>query len=302
MRLVTFAGPEGATLRLGLRVDSGVLDVAAAAEALGHLPGSFDPMAVIRRGPAGLAAVRAVAAAVGTEGHILDPGRLRYGPCVPAPGKIVGVGLNYRRHAEEANVAVPDSPVLFAKYGNALAGPDDAVAIPPEALQVDHEVELAVVIGKRARHVPIGSAMSHVLGYATANDLSARDLQFRTGQWLLGKSLDGFLPLGPDLVSADEIPDPGRLRLRAWVNGDLRQDASTADMLAPVDRLVSYISEFITLEAGDVILTGTPEGVIFGRPDPVWIRPGDCVEVEVEGLGRQTTTFVDGATSPGATL
>jgi len=299
MRLVTFAGPDGTTLRLGLRVDGGILDVAAAAEVLGHQPGPFDPMTVIRRGPDGLAMVQAVAAATGAGAQLLDPGRLRLGPCVPAPGKIVGVGLNYRRHAEEANVPVPDSPVLFAKYGNALAGPDEAVSIPADARQVDYEVELAVVIGRLARRVPVDSAMSHVLGYATANDLSARDLQFRTGQWLLGKSLDGFLPLGPDLVSVDEIPDPGCLRLRAWVNGDPRQDASTADMLAPVDRLVSYISEYITLEAGDVILTGTPEGVIFGHPDPVWIRPGDCVEVEVEGLGRQTTTFVDGAAGPG---
>jgi 2-keto-4-pentenoate hydratase/2-oxohepta-3-ene-1,7-dioic acid hydratase in catechol pathway len=286
MQLLTFYDRDG-RLRLGARHQSGVVDVAAAAAAL-QLPGSeLDPGQLFTFGHAGVARIAEILAGTSDRTDLIrDEVALTLGPCVPAPGKIIGVGLNYRRHAVEARMALPESPVLFAKYANAIAGPGSPIVLPPEALQYDYEVELAVVIGQRAARVSEGEARSRVLGYATANDLSARDLQFRTGQWLLGKTLDGFLPIGPYLVTADEVPDPQLLQLRSWVNGEPRQDASTADMVFSVDQLVSYISHHMTLESGDVILTGTPEGVIAGRASPVWLRAGDVVEVEVQGLGR----------------
>lgn len=207
------------------------------------------------------------------------------------PSKIIGIGLNYRRHAEEAGFAVPDTPILFSKFNNALTGDNAVVTVPPVTTQVDYEVELAVVIGRQASAVDVESAREHILGFATANDLSARDLQFRTSQWLLGKSLDGFLPIGPELVTADEILDPQSLRMRTWVNGELRQDSSTADMVFSIEELVTYASQHLTLVSGDVILTGTPSGVISGMPGKPWLRDGDIVSVEVEGLGRLSNTI-----------
>jgi 2-keto-4-pentenoate hydratase/2-oxohepta-3-ene-1,7-dioic acid hydratase in catechol pathway len=223
---------------------------------------------------------------------LLDEGALQVGPCVPAPGKIVCVGLNYRRHAEETNAAIPETPVLFSKYNNSIAGQGDNVPMPPIAVQYDYEVELGVVIGREARNVSESDALSRVAGYFTANDVSVRDLQTRTSQWLLGKTLDKFFPIGPYLVSADEVPDPQALALRCWVNGDLRQNSNTSDMIFTVAQIISYASQYFPLEPGDVITTGTPEGVAMGRPDKPWLKAGDVVEVEVEGLGRLHNTMV----------
>ena len=206
-----------------------------------------------------------------------------------APQKIIAIGLNYRKHAAEAGMPIPEFPIVFNKFSNALAAHGETVTIPPTTTKADYEVELAVIIGKRAKAVPVAEALSYVLGYATANDLSARDLQFRTAQWMLGKTLDGFLPIGPDLVTADEVPDPQALRLRTWLNGELRQDSSTADMIFSVAELVSYCSTYFTLVPGDVMITGTPAGVISGMADPVWLADGDRVIVEVEGLGQLET-------------
>ena len=221
----------------------------------------------------------------------LDEATLTLAPCVPNPGKIVCVGLNYRRHAAEAGMAVPQTPILFSKYANALAGNGEVVTLPKVTKQADYEAELAIVIGRRAKDVSEGEAHDYVFGYCNGNDLSARDLQMLTGQWLLGKTLDGFLPLGPCLVTADEVGDPDALQIRCWLNGELRQDSSTADMVFSTKQLVSYISRYLTLEPGDVILTGTPEGVIFGDDPAVWLKAGDEVTVEVEKLGRLTNTF-----------
>jgi 2-keto-4-pentenoate hydratase/2-oxohepta-3-ene-1,7-dioic acid hydratase in catechol pathway len=217
---------------------------------------------------------------------------LRLGPCVPRPGKIVCVGLNYRRHAEEAGMAVPETPVLFSKYANALAASGDEVPLPDVAEQYDYEAELGVVIGRPARDVSEADALDHVWGYCNCNDVSARDLQFRSTQWMLGKTLDRFLPVGPHLVSADEVGDPQALGIRCTVNGEVRQDSSTADMVFGVAELVGYISRFWTLEPGDLIATGTPQGVAQGRPDRPWLRPGDEVVVEVGDLGRLTSRMV----------
>ncbi|HSV29507.1 MAG TPA: fumarylacetoacetate hydrolase family protein, partial [Candidatus Omnitrophota bacterium] len=207
---------------------------------------------------------------------------------VTRPAKIIGIGLNYRDHAAEAGMALPAEPVVFSKHLGALAGPDDALTLPAGTAKLDYEVELAVVIGRPAWQVAEAEALSYVAGYITANDVSARDWQIeRGGQWVKGKSAPGFCPLGPWLVTADEIPDPQALKLWTEVNGHRRQNGTTADMVFGVAYLVSYLSNFIALEPGDVILTGTPAGVGMGKG--VFLAKGDRVEVSVEGLGKQAT-------------
>ncbi len=209
------------------------------------------------------------------------------------PGKILCVGLNYKLHVDESPVDVNDTPVLFSKFNNAIASPNEAVPLPSNAEQYDYEVELAVVIGKEARYVSQENAMDYVFGYCNANDLSARDLQFRSPQWLLGKTPDKFLPLGPYIATADEIADSQNLDIRCWMNGELRQSSNTSKMIFPIAHIISYASQYMTLEPGDIICTGTPAGVILGMEDKLWIKPGDHVEVEVENLGRLANTFVE---------
>lgn len=294
MRLLTFQSPQG--LKLGVKTDEGVLDVKAASDALGVQGVPVTPEALYESGLGGLPALRdlarrALAEAGGT--WLLDESALEYGPCVPDPGKIICIGLNYRQHAAEAGLAVPATPVLFSKFNNAIAAPGEDVPLPSNALQFDYEVELAAVIGRKARYVSEEAALDYVMGYCNANDLSERDLQFLTGQWLLGKTLDKFMPVGPYLVTPDEVGDPQNLRTRCWVNGELRQDSNTADMIFTVAQIVSYISQYITLEAGDIISTGTPEGVIQGMENKIWLKAGDEVTVEVEKLGRLTNRLVE---------
>jgi 2,4-diketo-3-deoxy-L-fuconate hydrolase len=207
---------------------------------------------------------------------------------IARPGKIVCVGMNYRDHAAEAGLEVPERPVLFAKWPNALIGPGDPIVLPPLASQVDFEAELGVVIGERVRGVGVEQALEAVAGYTCANDVSARDLQFGDGQWTRSKSLDTFCPVGPRLAPAAEIPDPQRLRIRCLVNGEAYQDSSTEEMAFTVAELVAFVSEGITLEPGDLILTGTPAGVGFTRDPPVFLCPGDEVTVEIEGVGALT--------------
>jgi 2-keto-4-pentenoate hydratase/2-oxohepta-3-ene-1,7-dioic acid hydratase in catechol pathway len=208
------------------------------------------------------------------------------------PGKIICIGLNYRRHCEESKMPIPSTPVIFSKFNNAIAAPGEKVTLPSGAVQYDYEAELAVVIGREAKAVSEAEALDCIFGYCCANDLTARDLQFRTSQWLLGKTLDGFLPLGPYLVTADEMGDPQDLAVQCWVNGELRQNSNTSDMIFSVSELVSYLSQYMTLQPGDVICTGTPEGVILGMSEQVWLRPGDEVTVEIEKLGRLTNRMV----------
>jgi 2-keto-4-pentenoate hydratase/2-oxohepta-3-ene-1,7-dioic acid hydratase in catechol pathway len=213
-------------------------------------------------------------------------GSLRRLPPVAQPGKIVAIGRNYRDHAIEEAAALPGEPLLFAKLPSALIG-DGATISWSSALttQVDYEAELAVVIGRPARSVPASRALDHVLGYTCLNDVSARDLQARDGQWTRAKSLDTFCPMGPWIVTSDEIPDPGALRLRARVNGDLRQDASTGDLIHGVAELIAYCSSSFTLHPGDIIATGTPGGVGAFRDPPVFLSHDDVVEVEIDGVG-----------------
>ena len=205
---------------------------------------------------------------------------------VAGPGKILCIGLNYRDHAAETGQAVPTVPVVFAKFANAVVGPGDDVVVPPAATNVDYEAELAVVIGRRASRVPVGDALSYVGGYTCCNDVSSRGLQFSSPQWTMGKAVDTFLPLGPALVTADELPDPQSLGIRCFVNGELRQSSDTGKMIFGVAELVSFLSSAITLEPGDVIATGTPSGVAVGMAEPRWLEDGDEVVVEIDGIGR----------------
>ncbi|WP_174614657.1 fumarylacetoacetate hydrolase family protein [Virgibacillus ihumii] len=227
------------------------------------------------------------------ESEFSPEGSLNFGPCIDNPGKIVCVGLNYRKHAEESNAEIPKFPILFNKYNNALAGNEEVINLPLDSQKVDYEAELAIVIGKEAKNVSQQDALDYVFGYCAANDLSARDLQFRTNQWLLGKSLDGFCPVGPYLVTADEIENPNTLEISCIVNGEVRQKSNTRDMIFKCDEIVSYVSHYMTLKPGDVILTGTPEGVVLGydRSEQVWLQDGDNVTVEIEGIGKLTNTF-----------
>ncbi|MFB7662989.1 fumarylacetoacetate hydrolase family protein [Kitasatospora sp. NPDC056138] len=214
---------------------------------------------------------------------------LRVGAPVVRPGKVVGIGLNYSCHAAEAGAREPAEPVVFLKPSYTVVGPDDEVLVPRGSEKTDYEVELAIVIGRTARYLESRSEAAAVIaGYATVNDVTERSFQNeRGGQWDKGKSAETFTPLGPWLVTADEVADPQKLGLRLWVNGQLRQDGSTAEMIFPVPEVVRYVSQFMVLEPGDVIITGTPAGVTLGHPGTPFLRPADVVECEVEGLGRQ---------------
>jgi len=210
----------------------------------------------------------------------------RLGPPICRPSKIVCIGLNYRDHAAETGAEIPKEPVLFFKATTSLAGPNDGVVIPRNAHKLDWEVELAVVIGKKAAYVPPERAYDHVAGYALHNDYSERSFQLeRCGQWVKGKSADTFAPLGPFLATKDEIPDPGRLDMWLKVNGEFRQRSSTANMVFGVPALIGYISQFMTLLPGDVVSTGTPAGVALGMKPPRYLKPGDIVELGIESLG-----------------
>jgi 2-keto-4-pentenoate hydratase/2-oxohepta-3-ene-1,7-dioic acid hydratase in catechol pathway len=224
------------------------------------------------------------------DGAPISLRELRLRAPIPHPGKIVCVGLNYRDHAEESGQPIPEEPVLFAKYANSVVGPDAPIEIPPTVRQPDFEAELGVVIGRRAHRVNEADALEHVAGYVCVNDVSARDLQFRSSQWLLGKAIDTFLPVGPWIVTADEVGDPQTLGIRCLVNGEVMQDSSTKQMVFGVADLVAFISRTITLEPGDLIATGTPPGVGMARTPPRWLRDGDTVTVEIERIGALTNT------------
>jgi len=209
---------------------------------------------------------------------------VRLGPPIPDPEKIICLGLNYRSHAEEAGLSVPKVPILFAKYRNALTGPTSPIILPGISEEIDYEGELAVVVGKQCKNVAVEEALDYVAGYMAFNDVSARDLQMRTGQWLSGKTLDTFAPCGPALV-INEISDPQDLDISTRVNGQTLQQSNTRNMIFSVAETLAYISQLMTLEPGDIIATGTPEGVGFKRNPPIFLRHGDVVEVEIEGIG-----------------
>lgn len=212
---------------------------------------------------------------------------------IPRPGKIVCVGLNYRDHAEEQGVELPEAPLLFAKFTTSLIGHGDAIVIPPAVTKCDYEAELGVVLGATVKQVSKENALEAVAGYLAANDVSARDLQFGDGQWTRGKSPDTFCPVGP-LVPASEVPDPHALPIRAILNGEVVQESTTANLVFGVDEVISYASQTATLEAGDLILTGTPAGVGIFRKPPRLLQPGDEITIEIDGVGSLTNPVVAG--------
>jgi 2-keto-4-pentenoate hydratase/2-oxohepta-3-ene-1,7-dioic acid hydratase in catechol pathway len=281
---------RGAELSLGIKTDRGILDVRRAEAALKvKAPTTIDDLLHARAGgAAALGRLVDRAAAKGANGLYVAEAAVELGPCVTRPEKIICVGLNYRRHAAEVGQPVPSMPILFNKYNSALAGHRAVVNVSQQpAEKFDYEVELVIVMGKTARNVGPADALSHVFGYCTGNDLTARDLQSRTSQWMLGKSLDGFGPIGPYLVTADQVADPNGLKIECRVNGEVRQSSNTADMVFGCAALVSYISKYFTLKPGDIIFTGTPEGVILGYPKErqVWLKAGDRITSTLEGLG-----------------
>ncbi|WP_432842933.1 fumarylacetoacetate hydrolase family protein [Dactylosporangium sp. CA-092794] len=236
----------------------------------------------------GSGGVERVRAALGTLPRLDAPAGARFGPPITTPGKIVCIGLNYARHAAETGAAPPAEPVVFMKAPDTVVGPDDDVLIPRASTKTDYEAELAVVIGTTARYLDApADAAAHIAGYAVSNDVSEREFQLeRGGQWDKGKNCETFNPLGPYLVTPDAVDVPS-LRLRTWVNGEPRQDELAGDMIFGVPHLIWYLSQFMVLYPGDVVNTGTPAGVAMGRPGQPYLRPGDVVELEIDGLGHQ---------------
>jgi 2-keto-4-pentenoate hydratase/2-oxohepta-3-ene-1,7-dioic acid hydratase in catechol pathway len=205
---------------------------------------------------------------------------------IQRPGKIICIGLNYRDHAEEAKMPIPETPTVFAKWANTVTGHMHPIVLPKNSVKPDYEAELAVVIGRRGRHIAESDWRDHVFGYTILNDVSARDFQMATSQWTIGKTFDTFAPMGPWIVTADEIEDPGALKISLTLNGEVMQDSSTSNLIFGIPRLIAYLSSVMTLDPGDIISTGTPAGVGFARKPPRWLRAGDTVSVKVEGIGE----------------
>lgn len=213
---------------------------------------------------------------------------------IPDPGKVICIGLNYRDHAEETGMAIPEEPVCFGKFANTIIGPDDEIRLPKVSEQVDFEAELVIVIGPRGKNIDPAQALDHVAGYTNGHDVSARDWQIgKPGkQWMLGKTPDTFAPIGPYVATRDEIPDPAALSIQLKLNGEVMQDGHTSQFIFGVGEIVSYLSQIMTLEPGDLIFTGTPAGVGMGRKPPVWLKPGDVTEVTISGLGTLRNPIV----------
>ena len=278
MRLVSFVHPgEPSVIRTGVVVDAEVVDLTDPAVAL---PGDMTALLV-----SGIGALERAAAAADSGARRLPLAGVQLRPPVPHPAKVLGIGLNYAAHVAETGATPPAYQVWFNKQRTCVIGPGDAIEIPRVSAQVDYEGELAMVIGRRCRHVPAEQAASVVAGFTVANDVTVRDWQFRTPTWTLGKSFDTHGPTGPWIVTGDEIEDPHGLRLRTWVNGDLRQDASTDDMIFSCWEQIEYLSTVFTLEPGDVISTGTPAGVGTSFDPPRWLVEGDVVRIEIERIG-----------------
>ncbi|WP_088105894.1 fumarylacetoacetate hydrolase family protein [Halalkalibacter urbisdiaboli] len=282
-------------LRLGVKSGEKIIDVKAVAEdfpQMEHVPNSIEEL--ISGGEQSKQALELLVNKVKLEApYVFDEQSLHLGPCVPHPQKIICVGLNYKKHADECNMPYPETPILFSKFTNALAGHNDEIVLPQASKQVDYEAELVIVIGKEAKQVLEAEALSYVYGYCNGNDVSARDLQFVSTQWLLGKTSDGFCPIGPYLVSRDEIADPNDLSIKLTLNGEVRQHSNTSDMIFNCAEVISYISKHMTLYPGDMILTGTPEGVIMGNPEDSqqWLKSGDKITVSIEKLGSLTNVM-----------
>lgn len=290
----TLRTPQGDVL--GVRRENRILDVARAGKALRvAVPASTDDV-IEGKAVAGLQKVLAASASA-VKAALVPIEEARFGPCITRPQKIMMLGFNYRRHAMETGTPIPKAPVLFNKYNNALLGHEGVIKLPAAmAKKFDYEVELQVIMGKTARNVPEAEALKYVFGYATGNDFSARDLQFRDGkgsQFMIGKTSDGFMPVGPWLMGADLVGDPQKLKVETRVNGETRQSSNTSDMIFTCAQIIAYASSIFTLMPGDLISTGTPEGVIIGKPEAqqVWLKAGDKIECSVEKCGELRFTL-----------
>jgi 2-keto-4-pentenoate hydratase/2-oxohepta-3-ene-1,7-dioic acid hydratase in catechol pathway len=287
MKLLNFYNSNG-TLSLGIESEKGVFDIDTYQASTGGRLFSNKHITVSDLEEIKTIMVKAETAA----SFFINDTALKVGSCVAAPSKIICIGLNYRKHAIESGMAIPAIPVVFTKYNNTLINFLQSVSLGNVGEQFDYEVELGVVIGKKCKDVTKENALDYVLGYCVANDMSCRDLQFRSSQWLIGKSLDTFLPLGKYIVTADEVGNPQKLQLTCTLNGEQRQNSNTADMVFSVAEIIEDLSKHMTLEPGDLILTGTPEGVIMGLPVKNWLKPGDIVKVEIEKLGSTENKMI----------
>lgn len=296
MRLVTYT--FRGTSRAGAMLDDDrVVDLERAAARGADAPPS-DVLALLRAGDAGLARARAALAeaqrrvaldadSMRAEGVLFDAHEPGFGFAapIPRPGKALAIGLNYRAHAAETGATLPERPIVFTKVDTSLSAPGAPIHVPKVSSNVDWEGELVVVIGRDARHVSIEHALEYVAGYMNGNDVSVRDFQRHAATWTMGKGFDTHGPTGPYLVTTDEIPDPGALQLRTYVNDVLKQDSPTNDLIFDVPTLIAYISQAMTLRPGDIIFTGTPSGVGQARKPPEWLTPGDTVRISISGLG-----------------
>jgi 2-keto-4-pentenoate hydratase/2-oxohepta-3-ene-1,7-dioic acid hydratase in catechol pathway len=278
MRLATiqtWAGPRAA-----LRHDGDYIDLHATEP---DLPPSLRQL--LEAGPELMRAAREVAGRADAVRYAAA--EVKFHAPIVDPRKIICIGLNYRDHAAESGAPIPKEPILFSKYPSALIGHGETIVLPKVSQEVDYEAELVIIVGKKGRHLSAHEAPSHVAGYAVGHDVSARDWQLKKDgkQWMVGKTFDTFAPIGPDLVTADEVPDPHRLPIRLRLNGQTMQDSSTEQLIFHVGDMLAYLSQVVTLEPGDIIFTGTPPGVGFARKPPVFLKDGDVVEVEIEGLG-----------------
>jgi 2-keto-4-pentenoate hydratase/2-oxohepta-3-ene-1,7-dioic acid hydratase in catechol pathway len=224
--------------------------------------------------------------------HSLDSAGLTFAAPIPRPPKLICIGLNYRDHAAESKLAIPEVPTMFAKFPTAVIGPGYPIVLPRNSAKPDYEAEFAVVIGRRGRHVAEDRWRDHVFGYTILNDVSARDFQMATSQWMIGKTFDTFAPIGPAIVTADEIADPHNLRISLTLNGETMQDSNTSNLIFKLPQLIAYLSSVFTLEPGDIIATGTPAGVGFARKPPRWLQPGDEVRIQIDGLGELANPVV----------
>ncbi len=297
MRLVTYE--RNGKWRAGILIEDQVVDASVAAEAA-HIDmgeNEISNRVIIQLAPERQSGLEKAAQALANSKHatVYRMEDICLGPPIPDPDKIICLGLNYRSHAEEAGFKPPEIPILFAKYRNVLTGPTSPIILPRLSKEIDYEGELAVVIGKQCKDVSAGEALEYVAGYMALNDVSARDLQFRTGQWLSGKTLDTFAPCGPSLV-INKISDPQNLKISTRINGQTLQQSNTRNMIFPVAETVAYISQLLTLEPGDIIATGTPEGVGFKRNPPIFLQHGDVVEVEIEGIGMLRNPVINSFT------
>jgi 2-keto-4-pentenoate hydratase/2-oxohepta-3-ene-1,7-dioic acid hydratase in catechol pathway len=225
-------------------------------------------------------------------GERFDAAKVKFKAPIQRPPKIICIGLNYRDHAAESNLAVPETPTVFSKYSTSVIGHGEAIVLPKASVKPDYEAELAVVIGKRGRYIPEASWANYVFGYTILNDVSARDFQMATSQWMIGKTFDTFCPIGPAIVTADEIPDPHTLGISLSIGGEILQNSNTSNLIFKIPMLIAYLSSVFTLEPGDIITTGTPAGVGFAQKPPRWLKPGDEVRVQIEGLGELVNPVV----------